>query len=276
MAAGTNTVKVLPLPTSKFTFTNTCVDKPPIYFDGSTSFDANGTINTYQWAFGDGNTANNAVSSANHAYNVNGIYNATLTVISSNSCQSSVSHSVEVYQKPTADYTLSGELGTILSPNMVFNNTSINYTYYWWNFGDNSAIDSVHTNPMHSYQVDEPQSYISSLIVKNSFGCVDTAFKLVEIGADFIFYIPNSFSPNGDAINDVFTGVGVGIQKYDMWIYERWGSMVYHTSNIKNGWEGKIASTLQDAPQDVYTWKVELKDVFGKKHSYVGHVTLLR
>ena len=254
----------------------TCALPISVYFDGSTSSDANGTINTYQWAFGDGMTQNNAVNSTNHVYNSYGLYNATLTVISSNSCQSSVSHSIEVYQKPMANYTLNGEFGTILSPNMMFNNTSNNYSYYWWNFGDNSPVDSIHANPMHSYQIEEPQSYISSLIVKNNFGCIDTAYKLVEIGADFIFYIPNSFSPNGDAINDVFTGVGVGIQKYDMWIYERWGSMVYHTNNIKNGWEGKTLNNVQDAPQDVYTWKVELKDVFGKKHSYVGHVTLLR
>lgn len=61
-----------------------------------------------------------------------------------------------------------------------------------------------------------------------------------------------------------------------MWIYERWGTMVYYTDDITKPWYGKVQGKQEEAPQNVYTWKVELKDIFGKKHNYVGHVTLLR
>ena len=61
-----------------------------------------------------------------------------------------------------------------------------------------------------------------------------------------------------------------------MWVHDRWGVQVYYTDDINKGWDGKIQGKGTESKQDVYIWKVKLKSVLGKKHDYVGHVTLLR
>jgi hypothetical protein len=74
----------------------------------------------------------------------------------------------------------------------------------------------------------------------------------------------------------VFTGMGVGIVKYEMWIYDRWGASIFYTDDIKVGWNGKMKNHSNYVKQDVYIWKVNLVDVFDEKHSYIGHVTVLK
>jgi len=70
------------------------------------------------------------------------------------------------------------------------------------------------------------------------------------------------------------TGMGIGIDTYEMWIFDRWGDDIFYTNAIYNGWNGSTKNN--DTKQDVYTWKIKLKDVLGKEHSYIGHVTLLQ
>lgn len=122
----------------------------------------------------------------------------------------------------------------------------------------------------------------------------------MELVPEFTFYIPNSFSPNGDYANESFFGKGLGVKDYNIWLFDRWGNMVWdchytgkNTAWDGNGqdgmpsackWDGKVASggidmsggSGQVATEDVYVWKVRLTDVFDKKHTYVGHVTIVK
>lgn len=167
--------------------------------------------------------------------------------------------------------------GSIVTPLESFTNQSIDYTSWIWEFGDNTAKDSINRNATHVYDSPNAQDYVSYLIVSNQYGCKDTAVAKVELQPDFVFYIPNAFTPdNQDGLNDVFTGNGIGIAKYEMWVFDRWGSSIYYSDNIRKGWNGKVQSKEKDCPQDVYIWKVKLVDVLGKKHDYVGHVTLVK
>ena len=92
-------------------------------------------------------------------------------------------------------------------------------------------------------------------------------------------YIPNSFTPNNDGLNDVFTPVSYGkIDNYELTIYNRWDNIVFFTANINEGWDGTFATKMQ--PNDVYVYKVSF--VFDtqfrgkKKEEIVGTVTLFR
>jgi gliding motility-associated-like protein len=183
---------------------------------------------------------------------------------------------ITVYPKPIANYTIVPEFGDIIVPLVHFINESVDYTNWWWSFGDGPKIDSININPDHYYPGNDVSSYNSILIVANQYGCKDTANMLVEIAPDFSFYIPNAFSPNGDNTNDVFMGIGVGISTYEMWVFDRWGASVFYTNDITKGWDGKVQGKSAEVKQDVYVWKVRLRDVLGKKHDYIGHVTLLR
>ena len=204
-------------------------------------------------------------------------YTVTLTTKTDSGCVATnvKPNFITVYPTPIANYTVVPEFGNVIVPQVHFVNQSVDYTTVQWNFGDGKS-DMVTINPSHTYNTIDANEYYTSLVVTNQYGCSDTAKLTVIIAGDFVFYIPNAFSPNGDGFNESFVGMGVGIANYEMWIYNRWGASIYYTEDIHQPWTGKVIGKSEDAQQDVYTWKVELKDIFGKKHSYFGHVTLLR
>ena len=64
--------------------------------------------------------------------------------------------------------------------------------------------------------------------------------------------------------------------KYQLNIFDRWGNNCFSTKDVNVGWDGKANKGIESAQIDTYTWKVELKDVFDKKHKFIGSITILR
>lgn len=241
-----------------------------------------GKIVRWDWNFGNGRSISSASGTSqsscyqNTSSSQSAFYTVTLTVSSDSSCVASKSNPgyISVYPKPVASYTTEANLGNVLVPQIQFINQSVDYSRWQWSFGDGPQLDSVNQNPVHYYASADAARYYSSLIVSNTYGCTDTAYVVVDIAPEFAFYIPNAFTPNGDGINDVFTGMGMGIVEYEMWIFDRWGETIYYTKEIDRGWDGGIKG--KDAKQEVFVWKVFLRDVSGVSRQYTGHVTLLR
>ena len=59
-------------------------------------------------------------------------------------------------------------------------------------------------------------------------------------------------------------------------IFDRWGNRIFYTTDLEKGWDGRANGGSTAAQQDVYIYVVNLTDVFGEKHKYVGHFTLVR
>jgi gliding motility-associated-like protein len=99
----------------------------------------------------------------------------------------------------------------------------------------------------------------------------------LRVDADFTFFIPNAFSPGTSAgKNDEFGGEGTFIKEYNMWIYDRWGNMIFYSNDINKKWDGKPGHGNKIAQEDVYVYKIELTDVFGDAHKYSGVINLIR
>ena len=96
---------------------------------------------------------------------------------------------------------------------------------------------------------------------------------MIEINEGFEFFIPNSFTPNGDGINDFFQGYGINFKNVKMSIYDRWGLKVFETSEYHKPWDGKIKEVIQN---DVYVYRILVTDKTDEQHSYVGSVTVVR
>lgn len=239
----------------------------------------------WKWVFGDG-TEVHASSGANqqHCYensssNQLAQFDVKLVVTTDKGCTDSLNKSafITVYPTPIAQYVVDPNPGSILTPMVYFQNESQDYTKWIWKFGDGTAKDSVNINPTHIYESENAGSYYSSIFVYNQYGCWDSTYLRIDINPEFTFYIPNAFSPqNGDGINDIFTGYGIGIDKFEMWIFDRWGEKIFHTEDITKGWDGTAKGSDEKVKPDVYVWKVKVKDVLGVWHSYVGHVTVLK
>ena len=110
----------------------------------------------------------------------------------------------------------------------------------------------------------------------NKFGCLDTSFQTVIIEPDFVFYIPNSFSPNGDDKNETFSGEGLFIKEYQMDIFDRWGKLIFKTNDINQPWDGKAIKGGEPLMQDVYVYSIIIKDFKNEDHSYHGIINLIR
>ena len=119
-------------------------------------------------------------------------------------------------------------------------------------------------------------TYLVSLTVVTDHGCEDFVRRQVIIDPDFMFYVPNTFTPNNDGRNDEFRGYGLGVKwdTYTLWVYNRWGEEIFYSNDIEHPWDG-VYKGMQ-APDEVYVWKIELYDLLGEHHTYRGRVTLLR
>jgi len=150
-----------------------------------------------------------------------------------------------------------GKASFLLAPDTVtngervtFTNTSTGSTYYVWSFG-NGGVSGA-TNPTYAYA--DTGIYQVILIAYNALGCFDSATADVYVEHRVIF--PNVFTPNGDGVNDVFYFTILGAQCFHCDIYNRWGKVIYQIDNIKQGWDGKIQSSGDLAPDGTYYYLI--------------------
>ena len=155
-----------------------------------------------------------------------------------------------------------------------FYNSSSGYyqkTWTWYLEGDDT-LRLQGQNQEHLYL--KAGQKLVSLLVTNSFGCSDTATKSIVVYDDFLVYVPNSFTPNGDGINDSFLIYGTGIKITDMQIFNRWGQLIFQTNALGAGWDGSYKG--QPAEPGVYAYKIRVTADNGNIKDLSGHVSLLK
>jgi len=247
-----------------------------IQFHNSTTLTSGG-IGQSIWNFGNGDTshARNPI----YCYPASGNYDISLTVISDSGCSATLKklNLITIFSHPKAAFTYSPQPVTILTPTVQFTDESTDaygIAYRWWSYGDNSDSSSNLADPVHTYQ--DTGSYCVNLIVMNNRGCTDTTTNCFIIEPDYALYIPSAFTPNGDGKNEVFKPVGKYIKEYEMYIFDRWGSEVFHSTDMNNGWNGTVKGTGPICQEDIYVYKITITDSKGTDHTYVGRVTLLK
>ncbi len=254
------TVSVNPLPVITVNSDSIC--------EGLTTVLSASGATSYVWSNGAVTASVSVSPSSTTPYSVTGT--------SAAGCSSISIGTVTVFPKPGAAFSASPNPAGMFNPVVAFNNqSSADVNYWFWSFGDGDTLADNTKNPTHTYPGDTA-SYIATLIVHNAGFCYDTINHLILIGPEYAFYIPNAFTPDGDDINDTFSGKGIGILEYRLMIFDRWGNFIFTADDIDKGWDGKANGGSNVAQQDVYVWKVELTDIFHKKHNYVGTVTIVR
>ncbi|MFT3679576.1 MAG: sugar-binding protein [Ferruginibacter sp.] len=109
---------------------------------------------------------------------------------------------------------------------------------------------------------------------RSSNGCIaKTALKL-NINKPSDFWMPNAFTPNDDGNNDYFSAYGTGIKEGLLRIYNQWGQLLFETTNIKKGWDGKYKGVPQ--PVGVYAYVVFAEMFNGSKVTDKGFLNLIR
>ncbi|MBI2966413.1 MAG: gliding motility-associated C-terminal domain-containing protein [Bacteroidetes bacterium] len=274
------TVNINPYPAPAFTLSNLggCTPFSVQVFDGSTI--SAGSIVSWYWQVSDGQTSTD--QNPVFLFTNSGVNTVTLTVTSNMGCASSYTgiNQITIYQSPAAYFTpVPGET-TILWANIKFiDGSSAGVTSWSWDFGDTASGDLNYDtveNPVHTY--DAIGNYIITLTVESSDGCVGAYADEVIVKEDYVLFAPNAFTPDGDGRNDYFLPEGLGIDpnNFTLYIYSRWGDLIYRTSDLNKPWDGKANNGTGLVQQDVYVWIITTSDPDGNNHKYVGHVTLVK
>ena len=238
-----------------------------------TSTGSNGSV--YTWDFGDGSTS----TSMNpiHVYNSTGTFNVKLSVTSVHGCSDSTIQMgyVTVLPQPVASFSSMPDTASYVELNdatFTFTNNSTNFTNVIWNFGDGGS--STLLNPTHQYT--QTGTYTVTLVVFDTLGtCADSVIMFpYVISPNGNVFIPNAFSPNEDGINDIIKVEGVGIESGVLKIYDRWGEMVFITTDYTQGWDGKFNG--QKMNQGVYIALAEIQLLNGQHLSLRGDVTIIK
>ena len=149
-----------------------------------------------------------------------------------------------------------------------------------YTFGDDPLLgESDSRISTFTFPRDTSGTYPVTLISTNTNGCIDTLTKQVIIKDDLLWYIPNSFSPNEDGINDVWKPVGATVDatNYKLTIFNRWGEQVFTTGNIDEGWNGSSNGSDYYADTGVYTYLIKVTSATTEeKFEFTGFITLVR
>ena len=206
-----------------------------------------------------------------------GCYDITLIVSTPLGCNYSSTHPqiVCTHPLPTAQFAVPATPLTTINYGGTFSNNSIGAGGYVWDFGDGSPT-STEAEPYHNFPDQSQQTYEVMLIAYNEFGCADTSIQVVQITEELAFYVPNSFTPDGDEYNNIWKPVfsnGLDLQDYHAAIYNRWGEIIWESYDANVGWDGSIGNYGLDIQDGVYIYSI----VFGykntaKKEHLTGHI----
>jgi gliding motility-associated-like protein len=208
------------------------------------------------WLFGDGSLSN--LYSPNHVYTNSGNYTVSLTASTGNglcTADTTLFQFIEVYPKAFSAFSVNPLSINQDSPVINLINESSDYIAL------SLFIDSVLVSQSlpSNYIFTDPDSGFHQLmlIANNSFNCPDTSYNKIYIKAKPQYYLPNSFSPNGDGINDRFK-IYFERAPEVFWvnIYNRWGELIYTSTDPDEGWDGTYMNTGKRIVQDeVYVLK---------------------
>lgn len=235
-----------------------------------------GSITSATWNFGDGTTGNGV--STSHLFTQVGCYDVSVEITTNDGCitDTTLLNIVCVVPDPIANFTWSPVPPSTVNSTVKFNDNSVNAVSYDWDFG--AFGTSTLENPMVNYGNIEAGSYEVCLMVTSPEGCRNEICKAIVFIEEFLVFVPNTFTPDGDEFNNVFKPVipdGMAMDDYTFAIYNRWGEVLFESHDVAVGWDGTYHG--ETVKEGVYTWTIVARGGGDKKsRKFEGHVNMLR
>lgn len=160
------------------------------------------------------------------------------------------------------------QLGSSLTLNPTYGGGNGNLNLLWTPAYNLGCMDCPHPLAWPEINV----SY--TLTVTDANGCVETGQVVVDVYHDGPF-IPNAFTPGKDELNNTWLISDYGVETFEVIIFDRWGSKVFQTDNIYEGWDGKLKSG-NFYEGGVYVYRTTIRYIDGTEKTLLGHVTLVR
>jgi len=231
----------------------------------------------YQWDLGDGTIIKG--SFVDHKYVKPGIYTVQLNLLDSETHQvlsSAPSKDIIVVAKPENIIDIEMRNASAI-PTAYFSQLAVvddNKMQIMWEIENTYRVSSN----QFSYEFKKKGTYLVKCTIVNEFGCSRTAKEVIRIENDYNLLAPNTFSPDGDGLNETFIPKALEIYPYPftMTIYDRSGKMVFQTTDANRPWDGLYTEDLMPAPAAPYVWVVNLTNEKGEPETYQGTVLIKR
>jgi gliding motility-associated-like protein len=230
---------------------------------------------SYVWDFGHG--APSREENPSYTYPL-GHFNVALTATSEYGC---IARRIEylyvnVIPTPIPDFETTPDIR--LDPDVLlsempirFYNTSLGASSFDWDFGN--GVSSTE-GASFEYSYPDTGAFVIKFTGFNDLGCPVSIYRAIHVILDPGLWVPTAFTPGGDDLNDLFLVSGLMILEYQIWIYDRWGKLLFNSRDISQGWDGRFAGA--DLPEGVYTYKIIARDNLGNLIERPGTITLIR
>ncbi len=272
-AVSTVSINVFQVQNPSFTVSSTKGCEP---FCTTFSNTSTGTT-TALWNFGDFSPPVQSPV-VTHCYTNPGTYSVSLMITNNYGCKFTLikPNIITVYGKPKADFVQHPNQIDLNTNDAVFENASVNATSFSW------SLDGIPMSSQNefSYSFSQVACYnvqlIASNVGTNGNTCRDTITKEICVTEGFNFWIPNAFSPDLDDKNDYFYPKGTGWVEKDFVfeIYNRWGTLIFRTTDTTGRWDGTYGGSR--ATDEIYVWHIFVRDIYDEEHDYRGHVLIMR
>ena len=239
--------------------------------DQSLAYGADSVV-AWSWDFNNGTSS--TLKDTKTCYGTQGVYATQLTVTSAAGCVNSANLPGGITVHPNAVANFGADPGDVNLTTVVQFIDQSSHTDNWrWTFGDQQL--SFEQNPTHLYQ--DTGLFVVTLIANNQYQCPDTVSLNIHVKEVPSLYIPNSFTPNGDGLNDQFLAVINDYEEFEMRIFDRWGQQLFMSNDPAVGWDGTFKGA--DVKMDVYVYIVTAKFKSGpdkRIRKYTGNVNVIR
>jgi gliding motility-associated-like protein len=245
----------------------------------SIGFPSSETFN-YTWSPEEGILNPNLPNSAYVIPNTSGedvVINYTLSV-DNQGCVSEDQVTITVESAPIAGFTINPFELTAVNPVANFFNLSNGQNFYLWTIDE----DTVSTQSSFSYNFPEDVSAEYEVCLEatsTDAGCTSQICKDIEVTGAMSVYLPNSFTPNGDGLNDEFGPVTNNVDRlfFTFRVFDRWGQIIFETNNPNEWWDGTVRREDRTVRPGHYVYQILTRDVFHRQvREYTGEFHLIR
>lgn len=235
------------------------------------------------WFFGDGELSyDNAPA---HIYPNPGVYDVTYGITSLIGCEYAHVENgfIQVFPVPSAGFTASPQPTQAPDTEIDFESVSSqNVVDWYWVFDSIANLGySLEQDPRFTFPIDHGGLYPVTLVVTDENGCSSQVTRHIEIYDLFNLFIPTSFTPNNDGVNDAFFVQGTDIDptRFEMQIFNRWGEKIFETTDLNEVWYGPAGSESEHyVPDGMYFWRVVVYNLSmsAERHELSGTVSVIR
>ncbi len=238
-------------------------------------------LNACSWYLNDQVNSNNC-GPLNLTLSEAGCYDVRYEVVDDNGCQNSLEldNLVCVTESPIALFQSNTSATNVLNPEISFFNLSANAVSYLWNFANQGFSTDLHSQ--YTFDVNQGTTVRVCLTATNELECQNTYCEELVIPEVFFIYVPNTFTPNNDGINDVFQPkinpvIEGEIFEYEFQVLNRWGDVVFYSTDPDEVWVGDADGGDYLVPDGLYFWRAKVRPIItDATKEYEGHLFILR